>query len=134
MEAAAARQREYAAHGWNINNLPRHQASVLRYLEGDELITGVQVRVIKLEPYDPPPTAAVAVTMSCSVDACAQIGELCTSFAMSPDAIGAVTSIAWYGPSSIASCAQRSIMNWSFQPSDGALPCYDGYMPWPSSR
>jgi hypothetical protein len=44
VEAATARQREYAAHGWNINNLPRHQGSVLRYLEGDELITGVQVR------------------------------------------------------------------------------------------
>ncbi len=43
-EAAEARQREYAAHGWNINNLPRHQGSVLRYLEGDELITGVQAR------------------------------------------------------------------------------------------
>ena len=43
-EAAAARQREYAAHGWNINNLPRHRGSVLRYLEGDELITGVQAR------------------------------------------------------------------------------------------
>ena len=43
-EAAAARQRDYAVHGWNINNLPRHQGSVLRYLEGDELITGVQVR------------------------------------------------------------------------------------------
>ena len=41
---AEARQREYAAHGWNINNLPRHQGSVLRYLEGDELITGVQAR------------------------------------------------------------------------------------------
>ena len=36
-------QRKYAVHGWNINNLPRHQGSVLRYLEGDELITGVQV-------------------------------------------------------------------------------------------
>ncbi len=45
-EAAEARLREYAAHGWNINNLPRHQGSVLRYLEGDELITGVQARAV----------------------------------------------------------------------------------------
>lgn len=43
-EVAAAREKLYSRHGWNINNLPRHQGSVLRYLEGDELITGVQVR------------------------------------------------------------------------------------------
>ena len=45
-EAEAAREEEYGRHGWNINNLPRHQGSVLRYLEGDELITGVQVDML----------------------------------------------------------------------------------------
>lgn len=44
-EAEAAREKEYSLHGWNINNLPRHQGSVLRYLEGEELITGVQVHL-----------------------------------------------------------------------------------------
>ena len=34
----------YSTHPWNINNLPRHRGSTLRYLAGDELITGVQVR------------------------------------------------------------------------------------------
>jgi len=33
----------YSTHPWNINNLPRHRGSTLRYLAGDELITGVQV-------------------------------------------------------------------------------------------
>ena len=39
----------YSTHPWNINNLPRHRGSTLRYLAGDELITGVQV------PPPPPP-------------------------------------------------------------------------------
>lgn len=34
---------DYATHSWNINNLPRNRGSTLRYLAGDELITGVQV-------------------------------------------------------------------------------------------
>lgn len=33
----------YAAHPWNINNMPRCKQSVLRYLLGDGLITGVMV-------------------------------------------------------------------------------------------
>jgi len=33
----------YAAHPWNINNLPRCAGSVLRHVPGDELITGVMV-------------------------------------------------------------------------------------------
>ena len=39
-------EEKYSRHCKNINNLPRHQGSVLRYLEGDELITGVQVRTL----------------------------------------------------------------------------------------
>ena len=48
--AASGRQDEgstdgdYATHPWNINNLPRNRGSTLRYLAGNELITGVQVR------------------------------------------------------------------------------------------
>ncbi|GMH38533.1 hypothetical protein BSKO_06417 [Bryopsis sp. KO-2023] len=34
---------EYAAHPWNINSWPRRYDSVLRHVEGDELITGVMV-------------------------------------------------------------------------------------------
>jgi hypothetical protein len=34
---------DYATHPWNINNLPRNRGSTLRYLAGNELITGVQV-------------------------------------------------------------------------------------------
>lgn len=34
---------DFAAHSWNINNLPRNRGSTLRYLAGNELITGVQV-------------------------------------------------------------------------------------------
>ncbi|KAK9825321.1 hypothetical protein WJX74_009284 [Apatococcus lobatus] len=48
--AAAAAQRHftdketaYSKHAWNINNLPRCKGSVLRYLIGEELITGVMV-------------------------------------------------------------------------------------------
>ncbi|PNH12084.1 putative lysine-specific demethylase JMJ14 [Tetrabaena socialis] len=37
------RGRHYACHPWNINNLPRATGSVLRYIETDELITGVMV-------------------------------------------------------------------------------------------
>ena len=33
----------FPTHPWNINNLPRNRGSTLRYLAGDELITGVQV-------------------------------------------------------------------------------------------
>ncbi|KXZ56658.1 hypothetical protein GPECTOR_1g593 [Gonium pectorale] len=33
----------YACHPWNINNLPRSVGSVLRYVQTDELITGVMV-------------------------------------------------------------------------------------------
>jgi len=33
----------YAAHPWNINNLPRCAGSVLRHVPGDDLITGVMV-------------------------------------------------------------------------------------------
>ncbi|KAK9864104.1 hypothetical protein WJX84_004798 [Apatococcus fuscideae] len=33
----------YSKHAWNINNLPRCKGSVLRYLIGEELITGVMV-------------------------------------------------------------------------------------------
>lgn len=33
----------YATHPWNVNNMPRGAASVLRYIETDELITGVMV-------------------------------------------------------------------------------------------
>eukprot|EP00891_Asterochloris_glomerata_P005677 jgi/Astpho2/5677/Aster-02919 len=33
----------YSEHPWNINNLPRCKGSVLHYLIGDELITGVMV-------------------------------------------------------------------------------------------
>eukprot|EP00884_Botryococcus_braunii_P001080 jgi/Botrbrau1/10973/Bobra.0383s0027.1 len=36
-------EEEYACHKWNINNLPRNRGSVLRYIVGDELITGVMV-------------------------------------------------------------------------------------------
>ena len=37
------RERTYAEHPWNINNMPRCKDSVLRYLLGDGLITGVMV-------------------------------------------------------------------------------------------
>jgi hypothetical protein len=33
----------YSEHPWNINNMPRSRASMLRYLLGDGLITGVMV-------------------------------------------------------------------------------------------
>ncbi|KAK9803401.1 hypothetical protein WJX72_006240 [[Myrmecia] bisecta] len=33
----------YSQHAWNINNLPRCKGSVLRYVIGEELITGVMV-------------------------------------------------------------------------------------------
>ncbi|BDA42391.1 probable lysine-specific demethylase JMJ703 at N-terminal half [Coccomyxa sp. Obi] len=33
----------YSEHKWNINNMPRCKGSVLRYLVGEELITGVMV-------------------------------------------------------------------------------------------
>ncbi|KAL4527022.1 hypothetical protein Ndes2526A_g01436 [Nannochloris sp. 'desiccata'] len=33
----------YAEHPWNINNMPRSKSSMLRYLLGDGLITGVMV-------------------------------------------------------------------------------------------
>lgn len=36
-------EREYAEHSWNINNMPRCKSSMLRYLLGDGLITGVMV-------------------------------------------------------------------------------------------
>lgn len=34
------RGHRYAAHPWNINNMPRSVGSVLRYIEADELTTG----------------------------------------------------------------------------------------------
>jgi len=40
---ADAKEEQYAEHPWNINNMPRSTSSVLRYLLGDELITGVMV-------------------------------------------------------------------------------------------
>lgn len=40
----------YSTHPWNINNLPRHRGSTLRYLAGDELITGVQACRPSLTP------------------------------------------------------------------------------------
>ena len=61
-EEAAEREKLYSRHGWNINNLPRHQGSVLRYLEGDELITGVQVR--------PPHPYLLAVVVHSLVRSC----------------------------------------------------------------
>ncbi|KAK9803314.1 hypothetical protein WJX73_000542 [Symbiochloris irregularis] len=36
-------ERAYSEHPWNINNLTRCKGSVLRYLVGEELITGVMV-------------------------------------------------------------------------------------------
>lgn len=36
-------EKEYAEHEWNINNMPRCKSSMLRYLLGDGLITGVMV-------------------------------------------------------------------------------------------
>ena len=36
-------EEKYAAHPWNINNMPRSAGSLLRHVLGDELITGVMV-------------------------------------------------------------------------------------------
>ncbi|MEW5303579.1 MAG: hypothetical protein WDW36_006258 [Sanguina aurantia] len=35
--------REYSTHPWNVNNMPYNKGSALRYMDVDELITGVMV-------------------------------------------------------------------------------------------
>ena len=79
---------DYATHPWNINNLPRNRGSTLRYLAGNELITGVQVPCSRVPVKFLAVTAAPAVTVPWGLapvhlalyqNACVHCGNVCTA-------------------------------------------------------